>query len=53
MQKETQIKKLQEELSTTNRNLDTVVMTRKAEGTAQIQIEAYRQENARLLKLLS
>ena len=28
-------------------------MTRKAEGTAQIQIEAYRQENARLLKLLS
>lgn len=28
-------------------------MTRKAEGTAQLQMEAYRQENARLLGLLA
>ena len=28
-------------------------MTRKAEGTAQLQMEAYRQENARLLALLA
>ena len=34
--KDVQIKKLQEELDNTSRSLDTVVMTRKAEGTAQL-----------------
>ena len=42
MQKEVQIRKLQQDLDDTSRSLDTVVMTRKAEGTAQLQAEAYR-----------
>lgn len=53
MNKDIQIKKLQQELDETNRSLDTVVLTRKSEGTAQLQNEAYRLENERLLKLLS
>ena len=36
VQKDVQIKKLQEELDNTSRSLDTVVMTRKSEGTAQL-----------------
>ena len=53
MRKDSEIKRLRSELDQTRRSLDTVVLTRKAEGTAQLQLEAYRQENARLLALLA
>jgi hypothetical protein len=33
--------------------IDTVVMTRLSEGTALLQNEAYRVENARLLAMLA
>ena len=51
--KDSEISRLQSELDTTRRSLDTMVLTRRAEGTAQLQLESYRQENARLLALLS
>lgn len=44
---------MREELDQTRRSLDTIVLTRRAEGTAQLQLEAYRSENARLLSLLA
>ena len=53
IQKDTMMRKLQGELDETRRQVDTVVLTRKAEGTAQLQMEAYRAENARLLSLLA
>ena len=45
--------KMRDELDQTRRSLDTLVLTRRAEGTAQLQVEAYRSENARLLSLLA
>ena len=48
-----QIKRLQSELDETRKQLDTTVVTRQAEGTAQLQNEAYRAENVRLLQLLA
>lgn len=51
--KDAEIRKLRQELDETRRSLDTMVLTRKAEGTAQLQLESYREENARLLSLLS
>ena len=51
--KDSEMKRLQEELDQTRRSLDTMVLQRKAEGTAQLQLESYRTENARLLTLLS
>lgn len=45
--------KMRKELDETRRSLDTIVLTRKAEGTAQLQLESYREENARLLSLLA
>jgi hypothetical protein len=53
MTKDITIKKLQTDLDETRRQLDQVVMTRKSEGTALLQNEAYRSENARLLQMLS
>ena len=47
--KDSEMKRLQEELDQTRRSLDTMVLQRKAEGTAQLQLESYRTENARLL----
>ena len=51
--KDCEISKLRSELDQTRRSLDTMVLTRKAEGTAQMQLESYRAENARLLALLA
>ena len=51
--KDNENKKLRDELDQTRRNLDTIVLQRRAEGTAQLQLEAYRSENARLLALLA
>lgn len=47
------MKRLRDDLDQTRRSLDTLVLTRRAEGTAQLQLEAYREENARLLSLLA
>ena len=35
------------------KDYDSMLMTRLSEGTAQMQIEAYRTENARLLSMLA
>lgn len=51
--KDSDIKKMRQELDETRRSLDTMTLTRKAEGTAQLQLESYREENARLLSLLA
>lgn len=44
---------MREELDRTRHSLDTIIMQRRAEGTAQLQVESYRTENARLLALLA
>lgn len=52
-QKEFEVKNLTDELNQTKKKLDEVVMSRKAEGTAQLQIEHFKAENARLVKMLA
>ena len=48
-----QMQRMQSELDETRKQLDTVLLQRSAEGTAQLQNESYRAENARLLSLLA
>ena len=47
--KDKQIQDLQKELDETRRRLDEVVMTRKSEGTALLEIEHYKADNERLV----
>jgi hypothetical protein len=47
------ISKLEDDLLKAHGALDSVVLGRRSEGTALLQCEAYRQENARLLEMLS
>lgn len=46
-------RRLQDEVVKLKHQIDTVVMTRMSEGTALMQNNAYRTENARLLKMLA
>ena len=48
-----QIEELKRELEETRRQLDTVVMTRKSEGTALLEIEHYKADNERLVSMLA
>lgn len=47
--KDKQIFDLQAELAETRRRLDEVVMTRKSEGTALLEIEHFKADNERLV----
>jgi len=47
------VSKLEEDLTKAHGEIDRVVLERRAEGTALMQAEAYRQENARLLGMLA
>jgi hypothetical protein len=40
-------------LEETKKRLDEVVMTRKSEGTALLEIQHYKADNERLIKMLS
>lgn len=51
--KDKQIADLQRELEDTRRRLDEVVMTRKSEGTALLEIEHYKADNERLVQMLA
>lgn len=51
--KESQIRKQDDEMIKIKSDYDKMLMTRLSEGTAQMQIEAYRTENARLLQMLA
>ena len=46
-------KTLEEQLREAHKRIDELVMQRKAEGTTQLQIEHYKQDNKRLIDLLS
>ena len=46
------IGELRQELAETRHQLDEVVMSRKSEGTALLQIDHYKADNERLLKML-
>lgn len=47
------VSKLEDDLTKAHGEIDRVVLGRRAEGTALMQAEAYRQENARLLGMLA
>lgn len=47
------ISDLRKELEDTRRKLDEVVMTRKSEGTALLEIEHYKADNERLIQMLA
>ena len=47
------VAKLEDDLTKAHGEIDRVVLGRRAEGTALMQAEAYRQENARLLGMLA
>ena len=51
--KDKQIASLQKELEEAKRRLDEVVMTRKSEGTALLEIQHYKADNERLIAMLS
>lgn len=53
LNKDSQIRKLQDDLIKVKHDYDNMLMTRMSEGTAQMQNEAYRNENARLLSMLA
>lgn len=53
LQRDSQISKQKDELVKVKSDYDGMLMTRLSEGTAQMQIEAYRRENARLLNMLA
>ena len=44
-----EIEELKKRLEETQRKLDEVVMTRKSEGTALLEIEHYKADNERLV----
>ena len=47
------MRELEEENKNLKANLDNVVITRKAEGTALLELEHYKLDNERLVGLLS
>jgi len=51
--KDRQIADLQADLAETRRRLDDVVMTRKSEGTALLEIEHFKADNERLVQMLA
>ncbi|CDW83586.1 UNKNOWN [Stylonychia lemnae] len=51
--KDQSIKQLQLELEDAKRKLDEIVMTRKSEGTALLEIHHYKADNERLIAMLS
>ena len=51
--KDKQISDLQRELEETRKRVDEVVMTRKSEGTALLEIEHYKADNDRLVQMLA
>lgn len=51
--KDAQIADLKKELEETRRKLDEVVMTRKSEGTALLEIEHFKADNERLIQMLA
>jgi hypothetical protein len=53
MNRDILVKKQQDDMIKIKKDYDSMLMTRLSEGTAQMQIEAYRTENARLLSMLS
>ena len=48
-----EIEQLKQQLEETQRKLDEVVMTRKSEGTALLEIEHYKADNERLVQMLA
>lgn len=44
---------MREEVEKLKKGMDEVVMTRKAEGTALLEIEHYKVDNERLIQMLS
>lgn len=51
--KDRQIEELRRELEEARRKIDEVVMTRKSEGTALLEIEHYKADNERLIQMLA
>lgn len=51
--KDSLIKKQEDDIVRIKKDYDKMLMTRLSEGTAQMQIEAYRTENARLISMLA
>ena len=51
--KDAVIEDLRRELEETRRRLDEVVMTRKSEGTALLEIEHFKADNERLIQMLA
>lgn len=51
--KDQTIKELTRELEDVKKKLDEVVMQRKSEGTALLEVEHFKTDNQRLIKLLS
>ena len=51
--KDAKIEEMGRELEETRRRLDEVVMTRKSEGTALLEIEHYKADNERLVQMLA
>lgn len=51
--KDSQIKRQQDEIVRLKHDYDGMLMTRLGEGTSQMQLEAYRRENTRLLQMLA
>lgn len=52
-QRDRQISELQRDLEETKRRLDEVVMMRKSEGTALLEIQHYKADNERLIAMLA
>ncbi len=53
LKKDKQIQDLEQELYVTRKKLDEVVMTRKSEGTALLEIEHFKADNERLVQMLA
>jgi len=51
--KDQQITELKQKLFETQKMLDEALLTRKSEGTALLQVEHFKADNARLVKLLA
>lgn len=51
--KDQEIENLKQELFETQKKLDNMVLSRKSEGTALLQVEHYKMDNERLIKLLA
>ena len=53
LRKDSELRDIKQELEETKKKLDAVVMTRKAEGTALLELDHYKMDNERLIKMLS